>query len=1454
LRSYKAVVAAVVLALVLLAPILGQMAKAAAYPQPGTGIVYTKLVSVGGAVTFDFNLTPAYQGAAARIYLSANGLPSVYYGDVPITPAFSTTNVTAVVGSWPITATAVANFMSALSTYGPKEDGLSNGATQETTVLHNLTTQGWALVYLKYSTSAPVEYGGSAPAIAAGPFNLTIRPTMKVTIKPLNNLSYASLCLPTSSEAFLNITGTNAYTSGIIKAFVSGITSYNFQLLGSYANSTVTTEPVVIAAGTLTSVVSNILTSVQVNHTATPPSIGVYGFLDPAFPPPALTNSVRFSSGAVASYFNISNFNLLINSSTSVTVVPANGTTYVEFFPSGTYVYGITTGKAAAVTFYPIIYSLSNYGVNPSTLKPYGLFTPSPAAGTLNIFPSFKVTNENPGVAGPSDQLNPGDELTLNFYNLPSGTSFMAVTAIGNGTLLPTSPYLYPAEENSESYYTTSGYYVAGVGTFANNSFTYIVSTTGGEAIVDVLIPNAPYYPVAKLGLEYEITYTPKLVSGTISPYAYVSNCTLWYSGAPLVVYPFYQVFTSNANGMFYFNGTSTTPEVLLFGNYLLVRGFGFSTSISSSEYPVIMNSTTAPIAATTLAPITSVQTDGYGDFAYISQVPISGSFYNFLVTKIPPAGFTKVPAYVPMSNASSGYSVYLSANPKSAIVYVDPMPVVYPPTPIVTGLLGEIQMPTTLFKYPFEATQYMINGTTYLIPAFKGMIHEIVVVGAGANANITTGKYGSVLLKFYIEGYETDYFGSVNVSQVAPFGDSGFSGKWVLGGYGVFYNVPVPDLAGNAGWMPSGKYPYEIAITNVTSLPGAGESGPAYTTLYVGKAADLLIGTYSLAYMLTNSTTGAAVFYVSPLVTQPILVLPGTPVTVYVFGSPISKPTGKALPVNVSLLPPCGTSRVVPVGYIINGTLFSNFTGKYVKGSHLTAGTTLPLCSGLNVLSGQITGPYVPTGTTVTYSSTPVSLYLNYVSVIPAYPVQFTLTAPGSVSAGTALEVLASSQVSVMGLPAYQVSPFFIVSAPTVTAYVVTSSGVVKQLPVSLLTTVNGYYVYLVSVPSNASGTLIVEATVTATYRFTGQQFVGQQAAAVGILSPINTTAISNIVSRAVKEIEANVTGEIGLVMSNMANYYGLLSLQLAATQQRLAYYIAGNASALQTALSLLGVQLSGQVTTAQQTLAGYMAGNFSAVLTYLSNIKSTLSTFSSVVSQLSAIASSLEGVASQLSSINAYMASNFSAIESSLSSISSQLKSISSGISTLQGNLVALGAEVGSIGANVLELTKSVNTLTSYGTAALNYLTSMNSTLGSMSSQLSSVSSTVSSVSSTVSSISSTLSGMSSSLGTISSDLSTIGSDLSSISGTLSSMSGTLSSVSSTLTSISSTLTSMSSTLSSTSSTASNAYSEATHAAQLAASAATYSLAALIVAIIALALIAYVGLRQDVSFPNLT
>ncbi|MCG2875039.1 MAG: hypothetical protein L7H09_07140, partial [Acidilobus sp.] len=730
MRSYKAVVAAVVLALVLLAPLLGQMAKAAAYPQPGTGIVYTKVVSVNGVVTFDFNITPAYQGAAAHIYLSANGLPNVYFGDVAITPAFSTTNVTAIVGNLPITLADVVNFISNLSYYASTEDHLSSGYTQEEVVLHNLTTQHWAFVYLKYSTSAPVNYSGSAPAIAAGPFMLAIGPSMKVTIEPVNNLSVAPLpCLLTSNKTFLNITGINAYASGVIGSTASNVANYNLTLLGSFVSSTVSTKPLTIAFISKLANHSQVFSSVElVNHTST--SMGIKGTLSPTFAPPALTNSVHFSSGVVTSYFNISNFSLKVVYNKPITVVPANGTTYVEFFPNGTYVYGTNTGTKAAVSFYVVNYTLTNYGINPSTSEPYGNFTPSPAAGTLDIFPSFNVTSENMGVAGPSGYLNPGDLLNITFYNLPEDTSLVITYILKNNHILPTT-HFYQYEENVKSFYNESGYYiVTSVGTFgpfSNLTFTNKTYLGSGEATVGFVIPNAPYYPAAELGLEFEISYTPEYVSGTISPYANVSNCELQYNGQSVTVFPFYQVFTSNANGMFYYNTTPTIApaEGLLFGNYLLVRGFGFNTTINYTEYPAMANAPTAPTAYTTLMPITEVQTDGYGDFAYISQVPISGSFYNYLVTQIPTSGFNKVSAYVlnPTFMSIEGnatYEVYLNANPNASIVYVDPTPVVNSST-----LLGEIKLPKTLFKYPFEATQYITNGTTHLIPASEGMIHE---------------------------------------------------------------------------------------------------------------------------------------------------------------------------------------------------------------------------------------------------------------------------------------------------------------------------------------------------------------------------------------------------------------------------------------------------------------------------------------------------------------------------------------------------------------------------------------------------------------------------------------------------------------------------------------------------------------------------------------------------------
>ncbi|MFP3319597.1 MAG: hypothetical protein RXO24_03470, partial [Acidilobus sp.] len=953
MRSYK-IVAAVVLALVLLAPLLGLAAAKAFSPLSGTGKIYTKVVSVNGVVEFDINLTSAYQGAEAHIYLSANGLPNVYYGDVPITPAFSTSSVTAVLGNITISASDVHYFLSNLSFWGSSVDADSQGGTMESTVLHNLTTQGWALVYLKYSTSAPVKYGGSAPAIATGPFNLTIRPMISVTIKPANNLSYVPISgVPTSSQASLNVTGTNALVNNIIDTLIS--THLGFQLGGSYSNISVTTAPLTIYNSLSHS--SGIFSPVSVIYKTSPSSINVSGSLVDDIPLPALTNAVMLKSGALESYFNTSLFSLAIIDNTTTVTVGTASQAYVELEPNGSYIYG--TGS---VTFHPMNYSFTNYGVSPSTFKPYGLFNPSPSNGTLNIFPSFSVSSVSEDMSGPTNELNPGDELELTFYDVPEDTGFVGVTAIGNGTVLPTSTYLYPAEENSESYYTSQGYYVASSSSmyFTNRSFVYSSGPISGTGTVYALVPNAPYYPFAYLGLEYEVNYTPQLVSGSISKYGFITNDTLYYSGAAQVVYPFYQVFASNANGMMLNNDT------LVLGNYLLVRGFGFTTTLTPSEYPVMTSST----YSSTLAPITPVESDGYGDFAYISQVPISGPLY-LNVFSVAPGDYpvtVSSSVFTSVTTNQTSYTVIISEYSGNAIVYVNPTPKVFPPTPIVSGLLGEIVLPSYLVKYPYEATIYITNESTPLIPASEGEIHEVVVAGAGFTANVSTGKYGSVLLKFYIEGNASYYYGFVNVSQVAPFGDSSFSGTWYAGGYGVFNNVPVPDLPGNAGWMASSQYPYMIAITNVTSS-GKGTSEPASTMLYVGKAGDLLLGTYSLAYFITNSTTGGIITVTSPLASQPILVLPGVPVTAYVFGSPISKPTGEALPVYFNVSTQCGVAmKEVLAGYIINGTLFSNFTGTYVKGSTLSAGTTLPLCPGYNELIFQLSGPYVPTGGTAVY------------------------------------------------------------------------------------------------------------------------------------------------------------------------------------------------------------------------------------------------------------------------------------------------------------------------------------------------------------------------------------------------------------------------------------------------------------------------------------------------------
>jgi len=53
--------------------------------------------------------------------------------------------------------------------------------------------------------------------------------------------------------------------------------------------------------------------------------------------------------------------------------------------------------------------------------------------------------------------------------------------------------------------------------------------------------------------------------------------------------------------------------------------------------------------------------------------------------------------------------------------------------------------MPTTLYKFPYEATQFITNMSKPVIPASMGEIHNVVIVGGGLV------NYPNVTLVFYV-------------------------------------------------------------------------------------------------------------------------------------------------------------------------------------------------------------------------------------------------------------------------------------------------------------------------------------------------------------------------------------------------------------------------------------------------------------------------------------------------------------------------------------------------------------------------------------------------------------------------------------------------------------------------------------------------------------------------------
>jgi len=180
-RSYGVVALALVLAALFLAPFVTSLVHAQAIASGGEGVVFTKVAGVGGSVAFFFNLTTyQYTGPTTYIYLSPNGNPFLTMGDTIVSEPFSTVNVRYVAGNVTLTTQYVENFINNL--YGNES---FPGATNAAAVYNSLVKYGWALVYLKISTGLPSPTY-TPPAIAAGPFNLTLRP--QVRPGPVNQL------------------------------------------------------------------------------------------------------------------------------------------------------------------------------------------------------------------------------------------------------------------------------------------------------------------------------------------------------------------------------------------------------------------------------------------------------------------------------------------------------------------------------------------------------------------------------------------------------------------------------------------------------------------------------------------------------------------------------------------------------------------------------------------------------------------------------------------------------------------------------------------------------------------------------------------------------------------------------------------------------------------------------------------------------------------------------------------------------------------------------------------------------------------------------------------------------------------------------------------------------------------------------------------------------------------
>nr|MCG2874965.1 hypothetical protein [Acidilobus sp.] len=397
-RSYRVVALALVLAALFLAPFVTSLVHAQTIASGGEGVVFTKVAGVGGNVAFFFNLTTyQYTGPTTYIYLSPNGNPFLTMGDTIVSEPFSTVNVRYVAGNVTLTPQYVERFIENL--YG---NASFPGATNAAAVYNSLVKYGWALVYLKISTGLPSPTY-TPPAIAAGPFNLTLRP--QVSLVPSGSYFAYYNCSTTFNSYGIHTNSSLPWFNVTFTPFVGQYIAPNYSLVVTGASLRPASVPVLVYNHTVINTSpydhSQVFYVGAAYYNSKTYTLGIKNAaLYVAFVPPYLSQIPgTYLYGFNASVIAVNLVRAKSGSNSTFIYVPPPPTGYTVVIK-----YGVPVQSVSGTPVYipNLTLSVTNVGLNPSTLR-------EAVSGWFDVLPSFKYISYATGVAGPTFLLNPDD-------------------------------------------------------------------------------------------------------------------------------------------------------------------------------------------------------------------------------------------------------------------------------------------------------------------------------------------------------------------------------------------------------------------------------------------------------------------------------------------------------------------------------------------------------------------------------------------------------------------------------------------------------------------------------------------------------------------------------------------------------------------------------------------------------------------------------------------------------------------------------------------------------------------------------------------------------------------------------------------------------------------------------------------------------------------------------------